>query len=176
MLYSSKKFVIALVHFIRLVMISALLCVGGLFLQNFRRVPNLWVLLHFCVTFSNVFPNFSGSQGGPDQDTSPKEGLSPLVLPQPNSTYERNSVNNIISHNDLLKLNVIKKLRLKILQKENTNWLPWTKELHHGYYWLYYSFLFFNIEFLTRQAKSRDMALAKTSICSSMKTKKNRET
>ena len=123
------------------------------------------------------FPQFQWISGGTRQDTSPKEGLSPLVLPQPNSTYEHNSVNNIISHNDLLKLNVIKKLRLKILQKENTNWLPWTKELHHGYYWLYYySFLFFNIEFLTRQAKSRDMALAKTSICSSMKTKKNRET
>ena len=141
-----------------------------------RSSGGLSFIAFLCINLKK-FPNFSGSQGGPDQDTSPKEGLSPLVLPQPNSTYERNSVNNIISHNDLLKLNVIKKLRLKILQKENTNWLPWTKELHHGYYWLYYSFLFFNIEFLTRQAKSRDMALAKTSICSSMKTKKkNRET
>ena len=43
-------------------------------IQGVGGVPNFWVLLHLYVTTDNFkkFPNFSGSQGGPDPNTSPK--------------------------------------------------------------------------------------------------------
>ena len=51
---------------------------GGSIFGKFQRVPNFWVLLHFYVTISKIYPISVGLREGmgPDPDISSMGGLS----------------------------------------------------------------------------------------------------